>query len=142
MAKNLIEKLINEAIETKGTYAEFYVTAGNVAFVSDAGSRRSTRNYKIDDKAISIVERTIKTLDDRSLLFSGSLKKLKAVLRDGREYSFERKDKDQISVITGKTTTETSIKEYNWVRFTDKSDNKNGVAFALKDNKGKGNMPR
>ncbi len=137
MAKNLIEKLINEAVENNGTYAEFCITSGNVAFVSDAGSRRSTKNYKLDDKNIESIEKTIRGLDDRCLLFSGDLKKLKAVLRDGREYAFERKDKNHISIITGKTVAETKIKEYVWVRFEDASDRKYGVAFALKENKGK-----
>ena len=62
MAKDLIKKLINEAIATNGTYAEFIVTDDNIAFVCDGGKKKSTKNYKEDIIKIPEMERTLKTL--------------------------------------------------------------------------------
>ena len=40
MASNLIEKLLSEAVQTGGTYAEFVVSEDKVAFICDGGTRR------------------------------------------------------------------------------------------------------
>lgn len=135
MAKDQVEKLIDEAIDTKGTYAEFIVTPGNHAFICDGGSRRSTRNIKAEDKAIAAIERTLKKIDDRSLLFVGRLRRIRIVLQDGRETEFVRDDDKYISRITGKKITETNQKEYCWVRFVSESDVRCGVAFEIKRQK-------
>ncbi len=132
MAKNLVEKLIDEAIDTKGTYVEFIVSPGNVAFISDGGSRRSTRNKALDKKEIDSVERTLKKLDETCLLFTGKLCRIHIVLLDGREASFIRKDSEHICRIEGKKINESTVKEYRWVRFNDESDVRCGVAFSIK----------
>lgn len=131
MAKNQVEKLIDEAIDTKGTYAEFIVSPGNLAFICDGGLRRSTRNYKVDDKAIIVIERALKRINERSILFTGSLRRIRVLLKDGREAEFVRSDNGNICNVTGKRFTEKNQKEYCWARFTSESDERCGVAFEI-----------
>lgn len=137
MAKNQVEKLIDEAIDTKGTYAEFIVSPGNLAFICDGGLRRSTRNYKVDDKAIIVIERALKRINERSILFTGSLRRIRVLLKDGREAEFVRSDNGNICNVTGKRFTEKNQKEYCWARFTSESDERCGVAFEITRQKNK-----
>ena len=96
MAKNQVEKLIDEAIDTKGTYAEFIVSPGNLAFICDGGLRRSTRNYKVDDKAIIVIERALKRINERSILFTGSLRRIMVIFATLPESGLQRRIKRSI----------------------------------------------
>ena len=70
-------------------------------------------------------------------MFTGSLRRIRIVLRDGREAEFTRKDENNITNITGKKITETNQKEYRWARFVSESDAKSGVEFEIKREKSK-----
>ena len=137
MAKNQVKKLINEAIDTGGSYAEFIVMPGKLAFICDGGSRRSTRNIKVEDKEIVVIERTLKKIDEKSLLFTGSLRRIRIAFRDGREAEYVRMDDENITSIIGRNIAETKKKEYRWIRFISDTDVRCGVAFAIKRQKEK-----
>ena len=64
MAANLIEKLLDEAVKTGGTYAKFVVSKENVAFICNGGSRKSTRNYRQSKKEIIADEKTLKAITE------------------------------------------------------------------------------
>lgn len=137
MAQNLVVTLIENAINSNATYAEFIVSEGNLAFISDSGKRRSTKNSRLDDKGTKLVESTLKQFDEKSLLFSGSLNRIRVVLCDGREAEYVRNISDNSVRIKGKNVFEKNIKEFHWVRFTDETDGKYGVAFEVKVVNGK-----
>ena len=70
MAVNLIRKLLTEAVQTGGTYAEFIVAEDKVTFICDGGSRKSTRNYRQSKADIKEDEKVLKTISEKNLLFS------------------------------------------------------------------------
>lgn len=76
MTVNLIEKLLLEAVETGGTYAEFTVFENRITFICDGGSRKSTRNYRRTKVEIKADEKVLKTVSEKNLLFSGQLKRM------------------------------------------------------------------
>ncbi len=136
MRINIVKKLMNEAMANGGSFVEYSVSVGNLAFVSNSGGRKSTRNYKLNDNDLKMAEKTLKNIDDRSLLFSGNVSRIKVSMQDGRETNYIRKDNEQICIISGKKYTEVKEKEYTWIRFVDRSDLKCGVAFEIKEVRG------
>ncbi len=134
MATNLINKLVSQAEKDNGTYVDIIFSDSGIAFTSDAGKRKSTKNFKLTEKEIISYERTLKSLDERCLLFC-RLKRIEIRLRDGRRAYFEKcMYDDSIVVITACKVTETKEKLYKWV-ITEIDDGR--VAFQIKDTKNK-----
>lgn len=134
MAINLIKKLIRQAEEENGSYAIFNVTGNGIAFTSDAGTRKSTKNFKICESEIIAYEKLLKSLDERCLLFS-KLRKIEFTLRDKRSACFKKEYlNDSVIVIDACKVTEIKNKEYKWL-VTDADGG--SVAFQLKDLKNK-----
>ena len=132
MALNLIEKLLTEAVQTGGTYAEFLVSENNIAFICNGGSRRSTRNFRRTKTEIKTDEKVLKAISDKNLLFTEQLSKISISLVDGRTASFLRKDNGQFSTVIAKRVTEAKEKEYAYVCFKSERMPCTGIAFALK----------
>lgn len=138
MAVCLIEKLLSEAVQTGGTYAEFQVSDHKIAFTCDGGSRRSTRNYRRTTSEAKTDERALKAIDDKSLLFTDQLKRIQATLSNGRIITFQRTDSGHFCTITGRRVTESKDKRYDYVRFISDTTTTTGIAFAIKQlNNGK-----
>lgn len=132
MALNLIEKLLSEAVQTGGTYVEFVLSENKIAFICDGGSRRSTRNYRQTKAEMKEDERTLRTVSEKSLLFSGQLKRIKITFSSGRTAIFQKKEHDDITTITVRKANETKEKSFDYVCFSSDSSPYTGVAFALK----------
>ena len=94
MAENLIEKLLSETVRTGGTYAEFIVFQDKISFISDGGTRKSTRNYRQTKKEIKESEKLLKRINERNLLFSETLKRLEVTFSNGRNAVFQRSEGD------------------------------------------------
>lgn len=132
MAEILIRKLLTEAVQTGGTYADFTVSDGKVAFTCDGGTRRSTRNYRRTKNEIKEDEKVLKQLTDRNLLFTAQLTRVSFTLSDKRTAVFTRQDDDSHCVITARRVTETREKVSEYVRFFSDHAFTVGIAFALK----------
>ena len=132
MASNLIEKLFTEAVQTGGNYVEFRVSNNNVAFICDGGSRKSTRNYHRSSSEIKADERSLKSIDEKSLLFTNQLKKIQFTLSNGRTANFLRTDSEKFCSIIARKVTESKDKEYQYVRFVPDTSSPVGIAFAVK----------
>lgn len=132
MASNLIEKLLTEAVQTGGSYVEFQVSENNVAFICDGGSRKSTRNYHRSSSEIRTDERILKSIDDKSLLFTNRLKKISFTLTDGRTAAFRRIDSEKFCSVSARKVTESKDKQYNYVRYIPDISSPVGIAFAVK----------
>lgn len=132
MAVNLIEKLLSEAVQTGGTYAEFVVSENKITFICDGGSRRSTRNYRQTKAEMKADELTLRTVSEKSLLFSGQLTRIKITFSSGRAAVFQKTEHDNISTITARKANELKEKRFDYVCFTSDSSPHIGVAFALK----------
>ena len=134
---NLIRKLLIEAQETCGTYAEFVVSADNISFTSDCGSRRSTRNYRLSKDEIKKAEKTLRGLSDRCLLFSNYLCRISYSLSDGRTgyIQRDRADKGINCHIVARKTSESVEKSHDYVRFISYESLYAGIAFAVKTNR-------
>lgn len=132
MAVNLIEKLLSEAVQTGGTYAEFVVSENKIAFICDGGSRRSTRNYRQTKAEMKADELTLRTISEKSLLFSSQLKRIKITFSSGRTAVFQKTEHDNITTINACKANEIKEKSFDYVCFTSDSSPNTGVAFALK----------
>lgn len=132
MAINLIEKLLSEAVQTGGTYVEFVASENKITFICDGGSRRSTRNYRQTKSEIKADERTLRTISEKSLLFSGKLKRIKITFTNGRTAAFQKAEQNKICTITACKASESKEKKLDYVCFTSDSSPHTGVAFALK----------
>ena len=69
MAQNLLEKLIEDAKNTNATYVTLVLTKNNVAYTSDGGSRKSTKNFKQTEKEIKAIEKVLKSFNEKNILF-------------------------------------------------------------------------
>ena len=69
MAVNLIRKLLTEAVQIGGTYAEFIVAEDKVTFICDGGSRKSTRNYRQSKADIKEDEKVLKLSARKTVCF-------------------------------------------------------------------------
>jgi len=132
MAVNLIEKLLMEAVKTGGTYAEFVVSEDTIAFICNGGSRKSTRNYRQTKNEIKANEKVLKTVSEKSLLYSGQLARINISLANGKTAAFRRVDHNDICTITARKANESKEKSFHFVCFTAKDDPCTGIAFALK----------
>lgn len=132
MAVNLIEKLLEEAVQTGGTYAEFVVSEDAIAFICNGGSRKSTRHYRQTKAEIKIAERVLRTISEKSLLFSGQLCRITISFSNGKTAAFRRLEQDSICTITARKATESKDKNYDYVRYTSDGNPCTGIAFALK----------
>lgn len=56
MAINLIQKLIRQVEKENGSYVIFNISDNRIAFTNDAGTRKSTKNYKISESDIVFYE--------------------------------------------------------------------------------------
>lgn len=135
MAQNLLEKLIEDAKNTKATYVTIVLTENNVAYTSDGGSRKSTKNFKQTEKEIRAVEKVLKSFNEKNVLFSGNIKKISYTLSDGRSAAFERKDEGEVVKVKARRVTETNVKTYEFVRFLSVDNPYCGIAFSIKDEK-------
>ena len=135
MASNLIEKLLAEAVRSKGTYAEFCVSEENVAFICNGGSRRSTRNYRRTKTEIIADERVLKAINEKNLLFAETLNRISITLVDGRTAIFQRHDNDYFSTINARKVNESKEKAYEYVCFKSEQKPSTGIAFAIKSGK-------
>lgn len=132
MAVNLIERLLSEAVQTGGTYAEFVVSENKIAFICDGGSRRSTINYRQTKAEMKADELTLRTVSEKSLLFSGQLKRIKITFSSGRTAVFHKTEHHNITTITARKANEIKEKIFEYVCFTSDNSPHTGVAFALK----------
>lgn len=132
MAQNLLKKIIEDAKRTRATYVTIVLTEGNVAYTSDGGSRKSTKNFRQTEKEISSIERTLKAFNEKNVLFAGNIKKLSYTLSDGRNATFERDDVADISIVKAKKVSETNEKTYEFARYLSVDDPYCGVAFSIK----------
>ena len=132
MSKHLIAKLINQAEEKDGTYALIVMKEDGLSFTSDDGKRKSTKNYKLTKKEIEEYERTVRSLDERCILFS-RLNRVEFVLRNQKTIVFEKNigNKNILSV-TGCKASESIPKTHKW--FVCKTE-KGAVAFQLRQKK-------
>ena len=131
MAVNLIEKLTNQAINEKASYIIFTVSDSGIAYTSDGGTRKSTKNFKLSEKEINVYEKQLKDINGNSLLFSETVSRIDITIRDGRKAFFERSDlPEEIIAINSKKLNELNVKTNKWVRY--KKDN-SGIAFLLKE---------
>lgn len=138
MAENLIEKLLSETVRTGGTYAEFIVFQDKISFISDGGTRKSTRNYRQTKKEIKESEKQLKSINERNLLFSGTLKRLEVTFSNGRNAVFQRSDGEAFITITARKATETKEKRFEFICFMSEGCSYTGIAFAVtNDKKGK-----
>ena len=112
MAVNLIERLLSEAVQTGGTYAEFVVSENKIAFICDGGARRSTRNYRQTKAEMKADELTLRTISEKSLLFSGQLERIKITFSSGRTAVFQKTEHDNISTITARKANELKEKRF------------------------------
>lgn len=133
MVQNLLEKLIEDAKKTKATYVNLVLTVNNVAYTSDGGSRKSTKNFKQTEKEIKAIEKVLKSFNEKNILFAGTIRRISYTLSDGRIAAFERKDEGDVSIVKARRVTETNVKAYEFVRFLSNDDPYCGVAFSLKD---------
>lgn len=135
MAANLIEKLLDEAVKTGGTYAKFVVSKENVAFICNGGSRKSTRNYRQSKKEIIADEKILKAITERNLLFSEQLSRIEFTLSDGRTAIFQKDINGNFCTARARRVTETVEKIYEFVCFQSEEDNCAGLAFGIKQQK-------
>ena len=91
MTKKLIEKLLTDAVQTGGTYAEFVVSEEKVAFICDVGTRKSTRNYRRSKVEIKEDEQDLEKISEKNLLFSGALSRIDITFRSGRTALFTKR---------------------------------------------------
>lgn len=131
MAVNFIEKLTNLAISEKASYVIFSCSNSGIAYTSDGGTRKSTKNFKLSEKEINAYEKQLKEINGNSLLFSGTVSRIDITIRDGRNAFFERIDlPEEIVAINSKKLNEVHPKTNTWIRYI---NNNSGIAFLLKD---------
>lgn len=131
MAVNLIEKLTNQAIDKNASFIIFTVSDSGIAYTSDGGIKKSTKHFKLDNKAISIYEKQLKEINGNSLLFSKTVSRIEINTRDGRSAVFIKKELfDNIVSISAKKLNETNAKTSKWICY---SNDNSGIAFLLKD---------
>lgn len=135
MAANLIEKLLAEAVQTGGTYAEFVVSEDKVAFICDGGTRKSTRKYRQSKAEIKETERTLKTISEKNLLFSGQLRRIGFTLRSGRTALFEKDYEDGFCLLNARKANETKVKVSEYICFEPENTDHTGIAFATERSK-------
>lgn len=135
MAVNLIRKLLTEAVQTGGTYAEFIVAEDKVTFICDGGSRKSTRNYRQSKADIKEDEKVLKTISEKNLLFSAQLKRISFTLRNGRTASFEKSVDDGFCILSARKANEMKAKSFEYICFSSESDESTGIAFATEQSK-------
>lgn len=129
----MIEKLIHEADEAGATFVEFVFSDAGIAFVSNISGRKSTRNFKLDKKEITLEEKMVKTIDDRYFVFAKYLLDICFTLQDGRKAYFKRNMTDSICAIRYKRINEKNEKASLWIIENDKENEKIGVAYRLND---------
>ena len=134
MAANLIEKLLAEAVQTGGTYAEFVVSEDKVAFICDGGTR-STRKYRQSKAEIKETERALKTINEKNLLFSGQLRRIEFTLRNGRTALFEKDYENGFCLLNARKATETKVKVSEYICFESENSDHTGIAFATEQSK-------
>ena len=135
MAANLIEKLLDEAVKTGGTYAKFVVSKENVAFICNGGLRKSTRNYLQSKKEIIADEKILKAITEKNLLFSEQLKRIEFTLCDGRTAIFQKDVNGNFCTTKARRVTESKEKTCEYVCFHSDEENCTGLAFAIKQQK-------
>ena len=132
MAINLIEKLLTEAVQTGGTYAEFIVSDDNVVYICDGGLRKSTRNYHRSRAEIKEVEKYLKSVSEKNLLFSQQLDRISITISDGRTAVFQKRCHDHFCYIQARKVTEAIEKNCEYVCFTSEKEPGTGIAFSIK----------
>ena len=130
MATNLIEKLLSEAVQTGGTYAEFVVSEDTVAFICNGGKRRSTRKYRRSKAEIKEDEKILKTISEKNLLFSAQLRRIGFTLRNAKTAIFEKRNNDGFVSFNARKVNEIKEKQFEYICFTSQRDNCTGIAFA------------
>ena len=130
MTKKLIEKLLTDAVQTGGTYAEFVVSEEKVAFICDGGTRKSTRNYRRSKVEIKEDEQDLKTISEKNLLFSGALSRIDITFRSGRTALFTKRTDNGFCVLTARKANETREKTFEYICFSADKSAYTGIAFA------------
>ncbi|SDL91230.1 hypothetical protein SAMN04487833_13822 [Sarcina sp. DSM 11001] len=101
-------------------------------FICNGGSRKSTRHYRRTKNEIKADERILRTINEKSLLFSSQLNRIKITFSNGKTAAFQRLDHNNICTITARRVTESKEKSFDYVCFTSDDNPYTGIAFALK----------
>ena len=131
MESTILRKTLYDAENNGASYAHFALESNNIAFVSDAGKRKSTRNLKCTDKELKQCISELDHMDIYSMLSFTAIKEIKYELPDGSvgEIKLKQIGTDINKIIQSKSSLKKS-KEQWWFRSKDR--NGYGISFALK----------